>query len=59
MRKLTALAGLILLVVLAAALLWRVYRHHAASDPDDMDVPAVVRLDVTQKFCVKNTHDLG
>jgi uncharacterized membrane protein len=59
MRKLTALAGLILLVVLAAALLWRVYRHHAASDPDEMDTPAIVRLDDGQNFHVKNTHDLS
>jgi hypothetical protein len=44
MRRLSALAGLVLLLLLAAALLWRVWRHHEANDPDQLDSPAVVRL---------------
>jgi uncharacterized membrane protein YqjE len=33
MRRLAALLGLVVLVILAVALFWRVYRHHHAADP--------------------------
>jgi cytochrome b561 len=35
MRRLAALAGILVLVVLALTLLWRVYLHHTRVNPDE------------------------
>jgi hypothetical protein len=59
MRRLTALAGLLVLIVLAVALLWRVYRHHHAADPYDLEQPAVVRFADPARFCARISHDLA
>ena len=59
MRRIAALAGLIALVILALALLWRVYRHHHAADPYELEQPAMVRLHESESFRVRIAHDLG
>jgi hypothetical protein len=42
MRRLAALAGLVMLMVLIVALFWRVYRHHEAVDPYAREQPTMV-----------------
>lgn len=44
MRRVLALLGFVLVLALAAALLWRVYVHHRNAEPY-VEEPAVVRLD--------------
>ncbi|MGN6184175.1 MAG: hypothetical protein ACTHQM_11025 [Thermoanaerobaculia bacterium] len=58
MRRIAAMAGLVVLIVLAIALLWRVYRHHHAADPYDLEQPAMVQLDESAKSRVRIAHDL-
>ena len=43
-RRLLALAGFIVVLLLAATLLYRVYLHHVQAEPYD-DESAVVRMD--------------
>lgn len=59
MRRIAAMAGLIVLIVLALTLLWRVYRHHHAADPYELEQPALVRLDEPEISLVRITHHLG
>ena len=44
MRRLMALFGIVVLLALASALLWRVYVHHTNAEPYESDEPAVVEL---------------
>lgn len=45
MRRLLALLGFILVLALAAALLWRVYLHHERAEPYTEE-PTVVQMDI-------------
>lgn len=47
--------GFMLVLALAAALLWRVYLHHTHSAPYTEE-PAVVRMDVAGPSPVKFAH---
>jgi hypothetical protein len=58
MRRIAAMAGLIALVVLALAFLWRVYQHHEAADPDALEAPALVRLDEPANSRVRIAREL-
>jgi hypothetical protein len=44
MRRIAAALGIVILLVLAGALLWRVYVHHTRAEPYNSDEPAVVEL---------------
>ena len=52
MRRVLALLGFVLVLALAAALLWRVYVHHMHAEPY-VDDPVVVRLDAGPLTSVK------
>jgi hypothetical protein len=55
MRRLLALLGFMLVLALAAALLWRVYLHHRQARPYTEE-PTVVRLDAEGRTSVKFAH---
>jgi hypothetical protein len=40
-RRLAALAGMVILLVLALTLLWRVYLHHIRVNPDEPEMPGL------------------
>ena len=44
MRRIAAAVGIVILLALAGALLWRVYVHHTQAEPYHSDEPAVVEL---------------
>lgn len=44
MRRALALLGFMIVLALAAALLWRVYVHHMHAEPY-VEEPSIVRLD--------------
>ena len=48
-RRIASLAGIIVLIALAVALLWRVYLHHEQADPYDRDEPVTVELGKTYR----------
>ena len=43
-RRIASLAGIVVLVALALALLWRVYLHHSQADPYEREEPATVEV---------------
>jgi hypothetical protein len=52
-RRIVSLAGIIVLIVLALTLLWRVYLHHRQADPYEREEPVTVELDVRHAKSVK------
>lgn len=56
-RRAAALLGMLVLVLLAATLLWRVYRHHEDAERYS-DEPAVVRLDGSSAGSVKFSQEI-
>lgn len=59
MRRIAAMIGIVVLVVLALTLFWRVWRHHNEADPYELETPAVVFLDGKSKPVVRITLDSG
>jgi hypothetical protein len=58
MRRLAALAGILILLVLALTLLWRVYLHHIRVNPDETgltDLATGARLGATRAPAVWNS----
>ena len=43
-RRIASLAGIVVLLALAATLLWQVYVHHHQADPYDREEPASVEV---------------
>jgi hypothetical protein len=58
-RRIASLAGIVVLIVLAVVLLWRVYLHHEQADPYDRDEPVTVELDVRPVTFVKIANDMS
>ena len=58
-RRIASIAGIIALLALAMALLWRVYLHHQQADPYTRDEPVTVRLNVPDTAFVKFADELG
>lgn len=58
-RRIAALAGIVIVIALALALLWRVYLHHQQADPYGRDEPVTVDLDVRGGASVKIAHHLS
>jgi hypothetical protein len=56
-RRAAAFLTMLIILILAATLLWRVYRHHNAAVPYGME-PLEVRLDVSPVEAVKISHEL-
>lgn len=56
-RRIAALLTMIVVILLAATLLWRVYRHHNAAVQYATE-PLEVRLDVSDADAVKISHGL-
>lgn len=56
-RRAAALLGMFVLIVLAATLLWRVYRHHEGAEQYSEE-PAVVRLDGSFAGSVKFAQEI-
>lgn len=58
MRRALALLGFVIVLALAAALLWRVFVHHMDAEPY-VDDPAVVRLDAIDRIRLDATDRIG
>jgi hypothetical protein len=58
-RRIASLAGIVVLIAFALALLWRVYLHHEQADPYDRDEPVTVELDVRGARFVKIANHLS
>jgi hypothetical protein len=44
-RRVVSLLGILVLLALAATLLWQVYLHHREADPDEREESSTVRLE--------------
>ena len=57
-RRVVAFIGIVVLLALAATLLWQVYMHHSEGDPFEREEPASVWMDGTgqtgSKICGRN-----
>ncbi|HKR62730.1 MAG TPA: hypothetical protein VJZ00_03270 [Thermoanaerobaculia bacterium] len=46
MRRLASFLGILAIVALVATLFWRVYRHHEAVDPYNLDESTVAHVKI-------------
>ena len=58
-RRIASIAGIIVLLALAMALLWRVYLHHRQADPYTRDEPVTVRGNAPDSAFVKFANELS
>ena len=54
-RRIASVAGIVILIALALAFLWRVYLHHHQADPYEREEPVTVELDTSFRNSVKIT----